>query len=119
LSDRITLFDGTLERQRLWVWVEAWGAGSVRVCTHEIGPALEQSFGKGEIETYLTIDADDLERMVQLLAAEGETQIGLFASNVDAAIILLGGRYAGESAATSYLRTWLEEHEIRYEFAVV
>ena len=38
---------------------------------------------------------------------------GLFASDVDVAIVLLGGRYAGESAATTYLRTWLEENSIQ------
>ena len=119
LSDRITLFDGTIDRQRLWVWVETWGADIIRVCTHEIGPALETSFGKDEIETYLTVGADDLGRLVQLLVMEAETNIGVFASNVDAAIVLLGARYAGEPAATSQLRLWLEERGIPYEFAVV
>ena len=75
MTDRITLFDGTLDRQRLLVWVEAASADSIQVCTHEIGPALERWFGKDEIETFLTIGADDLERMVQLLAPEAETDV--------------------------------------------
>ena len=61
----------------------------------------------------------DVGRVLQTLWAElgeAETATG---SDTGAALSLLARRYAGDSAATSHLRLWLEEQHIPYDFQMV
>jgi hypothetical protein len=106
------LFEGRIGTQWLRVWLE-YGAGSVVLASHDIGPGLETFFGKDEIETYLEIDAVHLSNLTAALRAER--------TDPDApmdAIELLAARYRGDSAATTGLRTWLTAHGIPYRFGV-
>ena len=50
------LFDGRLGSQRVRVRLERSG-GAIRLCSHDIGPALEHAFDTDEIETRLEVDA--------------------------------------------------------------
>lgn len=67
-TDRV-LFDGRLGSQRVRVWLE-YRAGSILLASHDIGPGLEPVFGKGEIETYLEVDAVHLPNLTAALRAE-------------------------------------------------
>ena len=107
------LFDGRLGTQRVRVWLEP-SAGDIRLLSHEIGPGLERFFGTDEMATFLEIDAIHVPNLVAALRAE----------RTDAdprmdAIELLAAKYAGDSTATSSLRTWLTAHGIPYRFTIV
>jgi hypothetical protein len=107
------LIDDRLGTQRIRVWLEPW-AGGIRLCSHDIGPALERVFGKGEIETFLEVDAVHLPSLVAALRAE----------RTDAdppldVIELLAAKHRGDSTASTGLRTWLTAHGIPYRFTIV
>jgi hypothetical protein len=107
------LFEGRLGTQWVRVWLE-YRAGSIVLASHELGPGLEQFFGKDEIETYLEVDAVHLPNLTAALRAER--------TDPDApmdAIELLAARSRGDSTATTGLRTWLTARGIPYRFTIV
>ena len=107
------LFDGRLGTQRVRVWLEPH-RGGFRLLSHDIGSCLEHAFGKDELETFLEVDAVHLPNLVAALRAER--------TDDDApmdAIELLAARYAGDSTATTGLRTWLTARGIPYRFTIV
>ena len=113
ISTERVLFEGRTGGQWVRVWLE-YRAGSIVLASHDIGPGLERSFGKDEIETYLEIDAVHLPNRTAALRAEW--------TDPDApmdAIELLAARYRGDSTATTSLRTWLTAHGIPYRFTIV
>jgi hypothetical protein len=107
------LFEGELGTQWVRVWLESRVDG-IRLCSHDIGPALERWFGKDEIETFLEIDAVHVPNLVAALRAERTDA----EPPVDA-IELLVAKYQGDSTATSGLRTRLTAHGIPYRFDIV
>ena len=116
--DRVTLFDGRLDKERVVVWLEPSGNGGILLASHDIGPGVEQAFVTDDLETFLTIAPTQVGRVRQALSVElGEAETA--GTDADAALNLLARRYAGDSAATSHLRLWLDEHLIPYEFQMV
>jgi hypothetical protein len=119
MTPRATLFDGRLGSQRVIVWLDDSGEGGIQLGSHDIGRGLEAAFGRDEIETYLTLGAVDVGIVVQRLATELGADVESFGTDVAAAVSLLARRYSGDSAATTHLRLWLDQHLIPYEFNVL
>ncbi len=67
-----------------------------------------------ELETFLVIDDAHLVALTSALLTERAD----LAAPQDA-IHLLHEKYRGNSAATTALRTWLDEHRIPYRFTLV
>jgi hypothetical protein len=67
-TERI-LFDGRLGSQRVRVWLERRGGG-IGMLSHDIGPALDRTFGKDEIETFLEIEHRYVPELTAALRAE-------------------------------------------------
>ena len=109
VDHEIVLFSGRLGTQTVRVWLEPNGSG-VSLLSHDIGPALEASFGAEDIETFLTIRGENLPRLADLLGC---------AATVDGVTRALCDRFAGDSAATSHLRSLLDDSGISYEFHLV
>ena len=100
------------------VWIEPSGNGGILLTSHDIGPGVEQAFGTDDLETFLTIAPTQVGRVRQALSVEFD-EAETAGTDADAALNLLARRYAGDSAATSHLRLWLEEQLIPYEFRMV
>ena len=113
MSTERVLFEGRLGTERVRVWLQASGAG-IELLSHDIGPGLEQFFGRDEIETYLRIDAAHEPFLTDALAAE-RTDPGAPTTALD----LLADKYRGDAAATTHLKAWLDEHEVPYRFTLV
>ena len=109
MNDEIVLFADEIGAQRVRVWLEP-ADGGFMLNSHDIGPGLERFFGDTEIETYLTVRADQVAKVAQVLAS-GPT--------LDEVVTALTDRYRGDSAATTHLRALLDEHGVSYEFNIV
>ncbi len=103
----VVLFDGSLGSQHVRVWLERRGGGIV-LLSHDIGSALERSFGTDEMETFLEIDAAHVQALCSVLGDPGGDPIQQLAD-----------RYRGDSATTSHLRELLAEHAIPHRFTIV
>ena len=101
------LFSGRLGSQHVRVWLEQ-RPGGIALLSHDIGPALERSFGKDEIETFLEVDAADFSALAAAVGARSGDPMALLTS-----------RFRGNSAATSELRRLIEEHGVPHRFAIV
>lgn len=110
MTEEIVLFAGEIGTQRVRVWLQPAEDGGFMVNSHDIGPGLERFFGDTEIETYLTVRAEQLPQVAQVLACR-PTLEEILAALVD--------RYLGDSAATTHLRAVLDEHGVPYEFNLV
>lgn len=109
MDQPITLFNGHLGTQRVRVWLER-RPGGIALLSSDNGPALEHAFGTDWIETCLQVDAEQLPQLATALGTDPSTEAVLRA---------LADRYHGDSAATTSLRTLLDEQKITYRFAVV
>jgi hypothetical protein len=113
IATDLVLFDGRIGSQRLYVCVD-WQGTSLGLMTHEMGPALENAFGKDEIETWLLVEPSHLHRLTDALRAEAT-----HASADPGPLRLVVDRFGGDPSATTAFRTWLTEHHIPYEFHLV
>jgi hypothetical protein len=98
------LFKGRLDTQDVMVWLTD-GQNGICLMSHDMGPMLERFFGEDEIETFLLIANDTRPALASALGVETEA---VFAE--------LARRYDGDSAATTNLRSFLDENDIPYEF---
>jgi hypothetical protein len=110
MTEEIVLFAGEIGTQRVRVWLEPAEGGGFMLNSHDIGPGLERFFGDTEIETFLTVRAEQLPKVAQVLGS-GPTLQDVLAAVVD--------RYRGDSAATTHLRAVLDEHGVPYEFSLL
>ena len=106
------LFEGRLGKQYLRVWLET--GETIRLLTHEIGPELEQYFGKDELETFLEIDAAQLPALTAALARE-QPSGGAARTAAD----LIAAKFDGDASATTRFRAWLDGHGIPYRFSLM
>ena len=109
MNDEIVLFADEIGAQRVRVWLEP-ADGGFMLNSHDIGPGLERFFGDTEIETYLTIRAEQVPKVAGVLSC-GPT--------LEDVMSTLANRYRGDSAATTHLRALLDEHGVPYEFNIV
>ena len=109
MTGEIVLFSGEIGTQRVRVCLEP-ADGGFMLNSHDIGPGLERFFGDTEIETYLTVRAEQLPRLAELLGSGSTTEEVMQA---------LAGRYRDDSAATTHPRTLLDEDGVPYEFNLV
>lgn len=116
VTDEVVLFDAKLGTQQVRVWIEADGAG-LRLMSHDIGPALERSFGKSELAAFLEVDAAQLPAVRAALLTE-RTDPAAPGVEVDVPQLLLA-KYRGDSTATGNFREWLDGHGIPYRFTLV
>jgi hypothetical protein len=98
------LFDGRVAGERLRVWVDDGPGGGFRVCSHAIGGALEQYFGRDEIETVLEVDAAASQAVRAALGGSG---------SVDE----LAAKFEGTPSANSDLRGRL--YGVPYSLSVI
>lgn len=113
MTDEVVLFDAKLGTQHVRVWIEADGSG-LRIMSHDIGPALVPSFGKGELAVFLEVDAAQLPAVRAALLAERTDP----AAPEDEVQLLLE-KYRGDSTATGAFRAWLDGHGIPYRFTLI
>lgn len=111
-SERV-LFDGSVGREHVRVWLDAPGSG-IRLLSHDIGPGLEHAFGKDELETFLEIDGAHLAAVTAALRAE-RTEPDPPTDVLD----LLADKYGGDSNATSAFRDWLTTRGIPHTFTLI
>jgi hypothetical protein len=107
------LFDGRVGEDWSRVWLQPYETG-IGLLTHDGGPGVERHFGTDDIETWLVIDGAEIPALAAALRAE-QPEADASAVVID----LLAARYGGDSAASSRLRAWLDEHGIAYRFTLV
>ena len=86
------------------VWARMTDDGSLVVEGQDLGPTVEEFWGQGltEYEWWITVDAADIPRLLELLGEEGDV--------LDA----VAARFSGPEAHFFY--RVLREHGIEYEF---
>jgi hypothetical protein len=109
------LFSGREGSERVVVELRRSADGGVVLESQSIGPMAARIFGDDEVESFLTIPAAEVARVVALLRPGTR---GVAGDDLSDALRLLTDRYAGDSAATTHLRQWLDAHGIAYEFFV-
>ena len=114
MTEDVVLFDAQLGTQHVRVWIETDGAG-MRIVSHEVGPALAKTVGKGELAAFLEADADQLPAIRAALLAE---QAEPSAPDAELGELLLA-KYRGDSTATGNFRAWLDGKGIPYRFTLV
>ncbi len=113
-----TVFRGQAGTERVVVELRGSASGGIVLESQSIGPLAARTFGEDEVETFLTIGPGELRRLIGLLRDEATPALALTGNDVADAIALLAARYAGDSAATSHLRAWLDANGIAYEFFI-
>ena len=114
VTGEVVLFEAKLGTQQVRVWIEADSSG-LKLMSHDIGPALLASFGKGELAVFLEVDAAQLPAVRAALLAERTDP----AAPGDEVPQLLLEKYRGDSTATGAFRAWLDGHGIPYRFTLV
>jgi hypothetical protein len=119
VTDDVVLFEAKLGTQQVRVWIEADEAG-LKLMSHDVGPALQASFGKSELAVFLEVDAEQLPAVRAALLAERTDPAGPAApGGEDDVPQLLLEKYRGDSTATGAFRAWLDGHGIPYRFTLV
>ncbi len=119
MTDEVLVFEGREGGDWVRVWLEP-DADGIAMKTHEIGSGIERNFGKEDLETILVVEFRYLPTLVEALQAGHQAEkVGPDTSVQASALHLLASRYAGNSAATSFLRIWLEELQIPSRFTVI
>ena len=90
------------------LYADLRASGDLVVAGHDLSKWQEDSFGRDEYEYFYTVRADAVTRVCEALGVE---RAGL----LDALQSLLAPH--GVSASTAW-RTWLQTHDMPYEFAV-
>jgi hypothetical protein len=114
VTDDVVLFEAKLGTQQVRVWIESDSSG-IKIVSHDIGPALESTFGKSEVAAFLEVDAADVPAVRIALQQERMSD----QTWTDDEIQLLLEKYRGDSTATGSFRAWLDEHGIAYRFTVM
>ena len=114
MSDDVVLLDAQLGTQHVRVWIEA-DDSSIRIVSHEVGPGLLRTVGKGELAAFLEVDADQVSAIYAALVAE---RADPSAPQAELGQLLLE-KYRGDSTATGNFRAWLDGHGIPYRFTLV